>query len=429
MSIKFATCLTNHCPILFEFQLAKRLYKSKSGERRISKPAVIIAIAGIAIGLVVMLLTLAIVIGFKSNIKGKISGFSSDVIVTNYNAVSSYESHPIRTSSELIDSIYQHDNVAHVQRFSSKVGMIKTDDAFEGILLKGVGQDYDTSFYKQALVAGRLPEFNDSVSTNEVIISQTMCDLLDIKLDDRIYTYFAENKGIKARRLSVVGIYQTNYYEFDKLYLITDLHLLNRLNKWNEDQSSGLEIKVNDFSTLEDTTYDLSELYSGREDIYGEPYIVLNVEQLNAALFGWLELLDMNIWVILILMMAISGFTIISGLLIIILERTQMIGLLKGLGATNGSIRKIFIYLASFLIAKGLIIGNVIGLSLCFIQHQFGVLKLDPVVYYIDQVPISVSLWWVILLNVSVMSISVVMLLGPSFIISKINPATSMRYE
>lgn len=414
---------------MFEFNLARRLYKSQDGENKISRPAVIIAITGIAIGLIIMMLTLAIVIGFKSNIKGKISGFNSDLILTNYNAVSSFEAHPIAVSESLMDSLSLHKEVKHIQRFSTKVGMIKTDDAFEGIILKGVGQEYDVTFYEESLVEGRLPQFNDSVSTNEILISKTLCNLMNIELGDRVFTYFTEDKAIKARRLEVVGIYQTNYYEFDKLYLITDLHLMTRLNKWKADQTSGLEVKLRSFSQLENMTYQMSDLFSGKNDKYDEPYIVLNIEQLNASLFVWLELLDMNIWVILILMMAISGFTIIAGLLIIILERTQMIGLLKGLGATNGSIRTIFIYLASFLIAKGLLIGNIIGLSLCYIQQKFGLIKLDPMVYYIDRVPISVSLWWVILLNVSIMTIAVLMLLGPSYIISKINPSTSMRYE
>lgn len=415
--------------ILFEFEIALRLYKSKKGEKRISKPAVIIAVAGIAIGLIIMILTLAIMIGFKSNIKHTISGFSSDIVLTNYNSVASFEANPIAISSTMLEDLKQMKDVEHVQRYSSSIGIVKTDENFEGILLKGVGQEYDTSFYREALVEGRLPQFNDSVSTNEVMLSKMLADRLKINLEDKIYTYFTEKNSIKARRLTVVGIYQTNYYEFDKAYLITDLHLLTRLNKWNADQFSGVEIKKAANADLEDLTYTLSDIYSGTIDNYDEPYIVLNVEDLNGSLFGWLELLDMNLWVILILMMVISGFTIISGLLILILERTQMIGLLKGVGATNGSVRKIFIWLASFLVLKGVVIGNVIGLTLCLLQSKLGLIRLDPLVYYIDRVPISVSLWWVLLLNISVIAIAVVMLIGPSYIISKINPATSMRYE
>lgn len=415
--------------ILFEFEIALRLYKSKKGEKRISKPAVIIAVAGIAIGLIIMILTLAIMIGFKSNIKHTISGFSSDIVLTNYNSVASIEGNPIAVSSTMLEDLKQMKDIEHVQRYSSSIGIVKTDESFEGILLKGVGQEYDTSFYREALVEGRLPQFNDSVSTNEVMLSKMLADRLKINLEDKIYTYFTEKKSIKARRLTVVGIYQTNYYEFDKAYLITDLHLLTRLNKWNADQFSGVEIKKAANADLEDLTYTLSDIYSGTIDKYDEPYIVLNVEDLNGSLFGWLELLDMNLWVILVLMMVISGFTIISGLLILILERTQMIGLLKGLGATNGSVRKIFIWLASFLVLKGVVIGNVVGLTLCLLQSKLGLIRLDPLVYYIDRVPISVSLWWVLLLNISVIAIAVVMLIGPSYIISKINPATSMRYE
>ena len=414
---------------MFEFELAKRLYKNRDEGKRISKPAVIIAVLGIAIGFIVMLLTVAIVIGFKGEIRNKVVGFSSDIQLTNYNTAASYESHPIAITDSLTSHLMSYNEVASVQRYSTKVGMIKTDEAFQGMILKGVAQEFDSSFFEKHLLQGRLPEFNDSVSANEVMLSKTVADLLKIELDDRIYTYFAEGEGMKARRLTVVGIYQTNFFEFDNLYLLTDLHLVNRLNRWNADQASGVEIRLNDYSKLNPITEELNDFYALVEDHYGEAYIVLNVEQLNGALFGWLELLDMNVWVILCLMMGIAGFTIISGLLILILERTQMIGLLKGLGATNYSIRKLFIWLASFLIIRGLIIGNVIGLSLCFLQERFKLIPLDPEVYHVDSVPVSISFWWVALLNLGAIIIAVLMLVGPSYLISKINPASSMRYE
>lgn len=414
---------------MFEFQLAKRLYTSKKGVKRISKPAVFIAVLGIAIGFIVMMITIAVVIGFKGEIRNKAVGFSSDIQLSNYNTMASYESHPIAVSDSLLTALQEYLDTRWVQRYSTKVGMIKTESSFQGMILKGVAQEFDTSFFTKYLVEGTLPVFNDSTSTNEVMLSKTVADLLDIHLDDRIFTYYAEDEGIKARRLKVVGIYQTNFYEYDKLYLLTDLYTVNKLNRWGVDQASGVEIAIKDYAKLEEVTEDLGDKFMGLEDAYGEPYIVNNVEQLNPQLFGWLALLDLNVWVILGLMMAISGFTIISGLLILILERTQMIGLLKGLGATNKMIRKVFIWLAIFLIGKGLFWGNIVGLSLCLIQSKFGVVPLDPAVYHVDKVPISLSLWWVVSLNAATILISVLMLLGPSYLVSRINPATSMRYE
>jgi lipoprotein-releasing system permease protein len=414
---------------LFEFQIAKRLYSDRKEKKRISKPAVFIAVLGIAIGFIVMMVTVAVVVGFKGEIRSKAVGFNSDIQVSNYNTVAAYESHPIAVSDSLREILDSNPEILKNQRYSTKAGLIKTDDNFQGMILKGVGQEYDTSFFSKYIVDGRLPAFNDSTSTNEVMLSATMAELLDLKLNDRIYTYFTEDEGIKARRLEIVGIYQTNFYEYDKLYLLTDINLVNRLNKWGKDQYTGLEIGIANYDKLTEITEDLGDLLYDTEDPYGEPYIVSNIEQLNPQLFGWLALLDLNVWVILGLMMAISGFTVISGLLILILEHTQMIGLFKGLGATNLSIRKIFIWLAVFLIGKGLFWGNLIGLSLCFIQSKFSLIPLDPKVYHVSAIPVSVSFWWMALLNLGVIIISVLILVGPSYLVSKINPATSMRYE
>lgn len=414
---------------MFEFELAKRLYKNREGSKNISKPGVLIAVLGIAIGFIVMLLAVAIIVGFKAEIRNKVVGFSSDIQLTNYNTAATYESHPIAITDSLVQDLMGYETIESVQRYSTRVGMIKTDEAFQGMMLKGMAQEFDTSFFEKHMVEGRLPQFSDSETANEIVLSKTLADLLNIKIDDRIFTYFAEGEGMKTRRLTVVGFYQTNFYEFDKLYLLTDLFLVNRLNRWNDNQASGVEIRLTDYSKLDEITDELADQYGVIDDHYGEPYIVMNVEQLNGALFGWLELLDLNVWVILCLMMGIAGFTVVSGLLILILERTQMIGLLKGLGATNKMIRKVFIWLATFLIIRGLIIGNIIGLAFCYLQDRFHLIALDPVTYHVDSVPVSVSFWWVALLNIATVVIAVLMLVGPSYMIAKINPATSMRYE
>ena len=261
-----------------------------------------------------------------------------------------------------------------------------------------------------------------------MVISKAIADKLQLKLGDKIDTYYIQD-DVRARRLTIVGIYQTNFSEYDNLFLLTDLCLVNRLNKWYPDQVSGVELELYDYDKLEETTYRIAAEVGRYPDPYGAEYCVLNVEQLNPQIFAWLGILDVNIWVILILMIGVAGFTMVSGLLIIIIERTSMIGVLKSLGANNLTIRKLFLWLAVFLIGKGMLWGNVIGLAFYFIQKWFGLFRLDPETYYMDTVPVSFNLWLFLLLNVGTLLASIAMLLGPSYLITRIHPANSMRYE
>ena len=249
-----------------------------------------------------------------------------------------------------------------------------------------------------------------------------------MKLGDKIYTYYIQN-DVRARRLKIVGIYQTNFSEYDNLFLLTDLCMVNRLNGWEKDQVSGVELRVNDYDKLEDTTYKIASNVDNCKDRFGGVYYVRNILQMNPQIFAWLDLLDLNVWVILILMVGVAGFTMISGLLIIILERTNMIGILKALGATNFTIRKTFLWFSFFLIGKGMIWGNLIGLSFCFLQSKFGLFKLDPQTYYVDTVPVAFNFWLFVCINIGTLIVALAMLIGPSFLITRINPATSMRYE
>ena len=251
---------------------------------------------------------------------------------------------------------------------------------------------------------------------------------MQLKLGDKIDTYYIQD-DIRARRLQIVGIYQTNFSEYDNLFLLTDLYLVNRLNNWEPGQVSGAELQVRDYDRLEEITYQIAADLDGMEDRYGEDYCVRNVEQLNPQIFAWLSILDVNIWVILILMAGVAGFTMVSGLLIIIIERTSMIGILKSLGANNTTIRKVFLWFSVFLIGKGMLWGNVIGLAFYFLQKWFGIFKLDPETYYMDTVPVSFNILLFLLLNIGTLLASVLMLLGPSFLITRIHPANSMRYE
>ena len=408
--------------------LAKRMYKGEETDKNASRPAVLIAMTGIAIGLAVMIITVAIIVGFKQEIRNKIVGFSGHAQVSNLHSPNSFESLPIMADDDLLSRISEHSQVSHFQRYATKVGMIKTDEAFQGMVLKGVGQEYDLSFLKTFLLAGEMPQFTDSVSSNQVLISKTIADKMQLAVGDKMDTYFVQ-ENIRARRLTIAGIYQTNFSAFDNQFLITDLHLVNRLNGWEKGQVSGIEVMLHDYDQLGEASYILSDSFYNVTDSYGQSLCVRNVEQINSHIFGWLEVLDVNIWVILVLMIGISGFTMISGLLIIIIERTSMIGVLKSLGANNTTIRHQFLWFAVFLVGKGMFWGNVVGLGFYAIQHWFHLFPLDPANYYMDCVPVSLSLWHILLLNGGTLLASVLILILPSHLITRIHPATSMRYE
>ena len=409
--------------------IARRIYKKNEGGREVSKPAVRIAMLGIAIGLAIMIVSIAVVIGFKHQVRDKVVGIGSDIVISNFEAQNTYETSPIVANDSLFAQLQTLEGVRHLQRYSTKPGMIMTDTDFEGMVLKGISTEYDLSFIKRHLIEGEIPLFTDTVASQQVLISQTNALKLKLKVGDKIYTYFVDDDHIRARRLTIAGIYQTNFTTYDELFLISDLYTVNRLNNWKTDQVSGVEIQVKDYNKLEDVRELVHEKVDVQTDKYGGIYFTQSIEDLHPEIFAWLGLLDMNVWVILILMIGVAGFTMISGLLIIILERTNMIGVLKALGANNWSIRNIFLNFSMFLIGKGMLIGNVIGLLLCFLQYQFHIIKLDPSTYYVSYVPIEMNWGIFILLNICTFIVSVLMLIGPSYLIAHIHPAKSIRFE
>ena len=409
--------------------IARRIYKKNEGGREVSKPAVRIAMLGIAIGLAIMIVSIAVVIGFKHQVRDKVVGIGSDIVISNFEAQNTYETSPIVANDSLFAQLQTLEGVRHLQRYSTKPGMIMTDTDFEGMVLKGISTEYDLSFIKRHLVEGVIPLFTDTVASQQVLISQSNALKLKLKVGDKIYTYFVDDDHIRARRLTIAGIYQTNFTTYDELFLISDLYTVNRLNNWKTDQVSGVEIQVKDYDKLEDVRELVHEKVDVQTDKYGGIYFTQSIEDLHPEIFAWLGLLDMNVWVILILMIGVAGFTMISGLLIIILERTNMIGVLKALGANNWSIRNIFLNFSMFLIGKGMLIGNVIGLLLCFLQYQFHIIKLDPSTYYVSYVPIEMNWGIFILLNICTFIVSVLMLIGPSYLIAHIHPAKSIRFE
>ena len=409
--------------------VAHRIYRSNEGGKEVSKPAVRIAMWGIAVGLAVMIVAVAVVVGFKHEVRDKVVGIGSDITVTNFDAQKSYETVPVSASDSLLDVLRTTDGVKHVQRYSTKPGMIMTDDNFLGMVLKGVSQEYDWSFLRKHLQEGEIPAFSDTASTNRTLISRTIANKLDLKTGDKLYTYYIDGEKVRARRLEVAGIYQTNFSVYDDLFLLTDLYTVNRLNSWQPDQVSGIEMEVEDYNALLPTKENIRAKVDMQKDRYGSTYYVTTVEESNPQIFAWLDLLDMNVWVILILMSGVAGFTMFSGLLIIILERTNMIGILKALGADNLAIRKIFLSFSVFLISRGMLWGNLIGLTFIGVQSSFRPFKLDPATYYVDSVPVEFNLWWWALLNVCTLIVSVLMLVGPSFLIAHIHPAKSIKFE
>ena len=409
--------------------VARRIYGSQEGEKEVSRPAVLIATWGIAIGLAVMIVAVAVVIGFKHQVRNKVVGIGSDITITHFDAQKSYETVPVAASDSLLEPLKAMEGVKHVQRYSTKPGMIMTEDNFLGMVLKGVSQEYDWEFLKNHLQEGEIPVFSDTASTNRTLISRTIANKLHLKVGDKLYTYYIEGDNVRARRLSVAGIYQTNFALYDDLFLLTALYTVNRLNSWKPDQVSGIELEVTDYNRLEEIKEDIRTQIDASSDSYGSTYYTQTVEESNPQIFAWLDLLDMNVWVILILMTGVAGFTMISGLLIIILERTNMIGVLKALGADNLAIRQVFLSFSVLLIGKGMFWGNLIGLAFVGIQSAFHPFKLDPVTYYVDSVPVEFNIWWWVLLNVCTLLVSVLMLVGPSYLITRIHPAKSIRFE
>lgn len=412
-----------------ELFIAKRIHFSKDGEKRkVSPPAIRIAIAGIAIGLAVMILAVSIVIGFKQEVRAKVIGFGSHIQISNFDSNTTFETKPIAASDSLLTLVEAEPGVVQVERFATKPGVLKTDSAFMAVVLKGVGPDYNWTFFKKNMLEGDVLQLRDSATSNDVIISKYISDKMNLDLGDSFLTYFVQD-NVRARKFRIAGIYQTNFTDYDKLFLIGDIRHVQRLNGWEPDQVSGLELLVKDYDKVDEVSDDLYFKLLQTKDQYGASYYARSIKQLNPQIFSWLDLLDMNVWVILILMSLVAAFTMISGLLIIILERTNMIGILKALGYSNTGIRKIFLNVSLFLVGKGLIWGNVVGIGLCLIQKYFHVVKLDPETYYIPAVPIELNFIYIILLNLATVLVSMLILIGPSYVVSKIHPARSIRFE
>lgn len=409
--------------------LAHRIYAQNDDKRKVSRPAIRIATIGVAIGLAVMIVSVCVVLGFKHAIRDKVIGFGSHIQVAEYNALMGGDGRAVQMDDSVMSVLSHIQGVKHVQRFAYRQGILKTDDDFLGVMFKGVGPEFDSTFIHKNMVEGSIPRFSDKASGNKLLISKNMADKLHLKTGSRLFAYFIDYTGVRMRRFTISGIYQTNLTQYDNTICFTDLHAVAKLNGWPADVAGGAELTINNFELLDDVERTVIAKVNRTTDHYGNTFASKTIKEVSPQIFSWLSLLDLNVWIILAIMMCVAAVTMISGLLIIILERTQMIGLLKALGAGNATVRHTFMWFSAFIIGRGLLWGNLVGLGLVALQYVTGLVKLDPATYYVSTVPVEVNLLYIVLLNIGTLIISLFVLIAPSYLISHIHPAKTMSYE
>ena len=407
-----------------EYFIAKRLTAAKSHKSSVSSPIIKIATVAIALGILMMIVSVATGIGLQRKIREKVSAFNGHVIISNFDDnQSQVNTVPISTNQNFYPKFNLVDGVKHIQAVANKTGLIRTEETVEGIVLKGVGQDYDWNNIKEYLVQGNLPKISNKL-TDEIIISEFLASRLKVKLNDVCRTYFLKEggKGYNLRSFKVVGIFNSGFQEFDANYIIGDIKHVQKINKWQKDQVGQFEVFLNDFDKIEEKG---NEIYKAIPPTYNS----ITIAEKYYSIFEWLKLFDFNIIVILIVMIVVATINMVVALLVLILERTQMIGILKALGATNWSVRKVFLYNAFHLIARGLLWGNVVALLLLVIQKYFEVIKLNPQNYYVNVAPVYIDVPYIIVLNMGTILICLLVLIIPSYIITKISPVKVIRFD
>ncbi|MCO4292215.1 ABC transporter permease [Solitalea sp. MAHUQ-68] len=402
-----------------ELFIAKRI--SSSSQRTFSKVIVQVAITGIALGVAVMIASFAIVTGFKAEIRDKIIGFAGAIQLVKYDLSTSLENNAIRLNDKARQSIKNTPEITHVQSFATKTGIISTNGEIEGVVLKGVGTDFNWKFYADKMVEGNMLRLNNDSITNEVLLSKFTADRLKVKTGDNILMYFVQ-EPLRRRKFKIAGIFDLGIEELDKMYVLGDIKVVQRLNDWKNGEVGGYELAVNDYRKIDSLSKYIFENA-------GEDLAAYSARERFPAIFDWLALLDVNAIVILVLMLLVAGINMISALLILILERTNMIGLLKALGYTSWGIRKIFLYKASYLILRGMLIGNVLGIGFCLIQQKFRVISLDQQSYYMKFVPVEINWVTVGVLNIGTLIVCMLMLLVPSMLITRITPVKALRFK
>ena len=403
-----------------EWKIARRLYFSEEGKARTSRPAVRVALGGIVIGVMVMIVAICVVVGFKQEIQRKVAGFGSHIQVVSFDNNATYELQPVEVSDSLRMKLQGIPHVKKVSTFASKPGILKTDSAFQGIIFKGT--DY-WDYFAENLVEGELPS-----AKNEVLVSTVLADQLHLTVGDAILCYFVQ-EDLRVRKLYISGLYNTCMSEMDRLFVLGNIDLVRQLNQWKNSQSSGVEVLVDDLKHLQEVADRVYFATVGRLDEAGNAFYTQTLEQLNPQIFGWLDLLDMNVVIIIVLMLCVSGFSIITGLISLILESITLIGTIKALGANNRFVRRIFIYEAILLVGKGMLLGNILGLGIVALQYFTQAIPLDAAVYYVSYVPMAFPWGWLVALNMGVLLVAWVIMLAPSAIVSQISPARVMHFE
>jgi lipoprotein-releasing system permease protein len=408
-----------------DYFIAKRLITAKDYKSSISAPIIKIAIAAIAIGMVMMIVSVATGIGLQQKIREKVSAFNGHIIISNYdNNQSEATLTPIAKNQEFYPKFNSVAGISHVQAIATKAGIIRTEKAFEGIVFKGVGEDYQWSNIKEYLVAGRLPNLSSQLNS-EVVISQFLADRLQLKVGDAFNTFFIkenQNQLPNIRHFKITGIFNSGFQEFDATYILGDIRHIQRINKWSPNQIGAFEIFLDDFDQIQ----------SVGEEVYQQTPSNLDSKTIiekYSYIFDWLQLFDFNILVILGVMILVATINMVVALLVLILERTQMIGILKALGANNWSVRKIFLYNALYLIFRGLLWGNGIGIGILLFQKYFGIIQLNPENYYVNQAPVYFDLGYIAALNLLTIAVCFLVLLIPSYLITKISPIKAIRYD
>ncbi len=400
--------------------IAHRLYFASASRHGAVKPAVKVALIGLTIGVMVMIITVCVVIGFKSTVASQVAGFGSHIEVVNYDNNNTFEMLPIAVSDSLMDKLASLPHVTAISPFYTKPGVIKSVNSYSGVVIKATNH---WTYFEQNLVTGHLPQKSD-----QVLVSRSLADKLSLHFDEPFYAYFISS-AVQVRKLTLVGIYETGVSEYDNLFVMAYPSLIQGLNRWQPNQASGIDIWIDDLDYLYEASDDVYFATANRLDAEGNALYTQNIQQLNPQIFAWLDLLDMNVVVIILLMLAVAGFAIITGLIILILNSIQLIGTLKALGADNRFVKTIFIKQAARLITKGMLLGNALGLGLCAVQYFTHILPLDSATYYVPYVPITFAWGWIIALNIVFLIISLLILLLPATIISHISPAQVMKYE
>ena len=376
-----------------------------------------------------MILSVSVALGFKQEVQHKIVGIGNHIVVQNYQSSFSDDYRPIAITDSLVSELERIPEVTHVQRFCMKSGMLKTNESFQGVVFRGIDEHYDLGFLRSVLVEGSIEKpFSGSKSSGQLVISERLARQLHLSVGDKVYAYFFE-ETLRARSFKVQAIYATNLSEYDNRLVFCDYYTCHQLLRFESDQSSGAEVTVSDMNHLASVSDAIARKINHKQDPYGQNYTSPTIKEQYPHIFAWLDLLDLNVIIILALMIAVACFTTVSGLLIIILERTQFIGIMKALGSTNKSLRQIFIYFAMLIVGRGMIVGNLLGIGFCLIQKHFGLIHLDASTYYVDAVPIELSWKWILFINVATFVIATLALVLPSFLVSRIRPARSIRFE